>query len=751
METLAYLADVTARSFCLAAAALAAVWLLRVKTAAGRHAVMTALAAGMLLLAVFRPALPPLPVRVLRAAPAAVPSAAPVYIVQPSAPVEASPAAAMPGVGPSPWRLRVEWPELAALLYYSGAAALLLRMVYGYLFARRLVGHAVRLPAGGIAGQDSRAIYESGWISVPLTAGWLRPKILLPPGWHEWAPDKLEAVLAHEGTHIERADWAIGMLAAVNRCVFWFNPLAWWLERQMALLAEQACDNAAVLATGARESYAQALLDMAAAVRSGRGRVTWEAMAMARTAEVRKRIERVLDEARQIPRGMTRRRWVALVACGLPVVYLATVVQPARALRAAAAMPPAPQIAQPLPTAPAPQGQPASPPQTDGRYVALYFETGTLSPSDVPKSFATFQQANTRAASAGGNNFFYSLVRPGDFVAVMSMDAGGALRVNQDFTTDGNLVSKAVQARDHSEAIPKYPGPDQRVKALADAMNILSPLAGTKTLVYFAADPSLPRVVSSEQWRYLAELGQATNTTLYSMMIATGRFFASYVTAMGHAPYTYVVPLSATFLPKPDATYPYSPEPLAPGVKGDAEFRVILGSDGHVKEAHFLSGNPSLESMARDMLNRYAYQPPGVTHENLAGFETRADVQCTLDRRSPTRAPDTIEMKDFSGFQINEAPDSPPVLLTEVQPDYPLEVRANGLQGIVTLSATVATDGIPQDIQVLKAPPGGGSDEAALRAAALKAAGQWRFAPARDYTGRPVESPVTLEMTFRLM
>ena len=91
--------------------------------------------------------------------------------------------------------------------------------------------------------------------------------------------------------------------------------------------AEQACDDAAVLATGAREPYAEALLDMAAAVRTGRGRMVWEAMAMARTAEVRKRIERILDETRQIPRGLTGGRWAALIACsGQPTTSPATFI-----------------------------------------------------------------------------------------------------------------------------------------------------------------------------------------------------------------------------------------------------------------------------------------------------------------------------------------------------------------------------------------------------------------------------------------
>jgi TonB family protein len=221
------------------------------------------------------------------------------------------------------------------------------------------------------------------------------------------------------------------------------------------------------------------------------------------------------------------------------------------------------------------------------------------------------------------------------------------------------------------------------------------------------------------------------------------------VTALGRPPYTYVVPLSSTILAKPDATFPLPIEPLTPGVKGDVEFRVTLGPGGRVQDAHFLSGNPSLESMAREMLDRSVHEPPGVSRENLPGFETRADVQFTLDRRPATRAPEIVDMADAT--HVSQAPDSPPTLLRKAYPDYPLEVRASGLQGIVSLSATIGTDGVPKDIQVLQSPPGGGSDEESLRAAALKSASQWRFAPARDHSGQPVEAPVTLQMTFRLM
>jgi TonB family protein len=135
----------------------------------------------------------------------------------------------------------------------------------------------------------------------------------------------------------------------------------------------------------------------------------------------------------------------------------------------------------------------------------------------------------------------------------------------------------------------------------------------------------------------------------------------------------------------------------------------------------------------------------------LAGRETKADVQFILDRRPASRPPDAYDAKDTTaGFRVNQDPDCPPTLLRTVEPDYPLELRASGLQGIVELAATVGADGVPTDVQVVRA-PGSGADTEALKAAAVNAAGQWRFAPARDYGGQPVAVPVTIQMTFRLL
>ena len=135
----------------------------------------------------------------------------------------------------------------------------------------------------------------------------------------------------HERTHLRRADWAIAVLSALNRCIFWFHPLAWWLEHRLAELAEEACDDATVLTIGNREQYAQTLLEMAREVTSRHGRLSFT-LSMAGHGRVTKRIERVLDETRQIGALLSRRTWAVILGAVLPLLYIWAALQPARAI-----------------------------------------------------------------------------------------------------------------------------------------------------------------------------------------------------------------------------------------------------------------------------------------------------------------------------------------------------------------------------------------------------------------------------------
>ena len=134
------------------------------------------------------------------------------------------------------------WQAMALFAYGLVAGALLLRLAIGTLRARRLMRRSA-LTEGRLT---------SGACATPVTVGWLRPVVILPGTWQRWSAARLDAVLAHEQAHVRRRDPLVQWLALLNRAIFWFHPLAWWLERRLSALAEQACDEAVLAAATTR-------------------------------------------------------------------------------------------------------------------------------------------------------------------------------------------------------------------------------------------------------------------------------------------------------------------------------------------------------------------------------------------------------------------------------------------------------------------------------------------------------------------
>jgi len=94
-------------------------------------------------------------------------------------------------------------------------------------------------------------------------------------------------------------------------------------------------------------------------------------------------------------------------------------------------------------------------------------------------------------------------------------------------------------------------------------------------------------------------------------------------------------------------------------------------------------------------------------------------------------------------FALSDA-DSPPEPLARIEPAYPAHARARRLQGHIVIEFVVDSDGTTRDISVVSADPAG-----IFESAAVRAAGSWRFRPAR-VGGREVPVRVRQRVTFRL-
>jgi len=204
-----------------------------------------------------------------------------------------------------PWR---NWLQDA---YYLAAAILLLRLATGLALTWRLRQRALPIHDDWTAGSDVRS---SDRISIPVTFG---STILIPADWSVWDSAKRAAVLLHERSHVERADFYVQILAALHRAAFWFTPLSWWLARRIAELAEAASDDAALQVLGDRPLYARILVEFA-----GQPQPLPAGVAMARFATVSRRVERILAETQTYSR-ISPAKAMLLVASIAPLVALA--------------------------------------------------------------------------------------------------------------------------------------------------------------------------------------------------------------------------------------------------------------------------------------------------------------------------------------------------------------------------------------------------------------------------------------------
>jgi hypothetical protein len=167
---------------------------------------------------------------------------------------------------------------------------------------------------------------ESEFLCVPVTVGAMRSTILLPSNWREWDDAKLDAVVAHEVSHVVRRDALTQRLALLHRALFWFSPLAWWLDKRLADLAEQASDEAALLCGIDRGEYAKTLLGFFEALQSAPGRVRWQGVSMAKAGQAEQRVEKILAWKGNVAMSLKTHVVVLFVVLPLPFTYLAASV-----------------------------------------------------------------------------------------------------------------------------------------------------------------------------------------------------------------------------------------------------------------------------------------------------------------------------------------------------------------------------------------------------------------------------------------
>jgi beta-lactamase regulating signal transducer with metallopeptidase domain len=296
------------------------------------------------------------------------------------------------------------WALLFVGGYFLAVAILLGRFTAGQFLSRRLRNTAAPLNDSGFMDRYSQALgitpvpllAESKAIAVPATLGVKTPLILLPWGWRSWDNAKLGAVLAHELSHVKRRDAFTVLLSAIHQCIFCFSPLAWWLDRELKDLAEEASDEAALRAGADATDYAEVLLSFFTTLATAGRRVRWQAISIAQGSRAERRLDRILHAGPSA--SCKKSRLLLMVGCALPAVCLiaaarpsilrarAVPAAPARILQQAVPSPaPAPQTTQPAPAAnPASPPMPPAPAAPNPKFRSTVFPKGITTPPPSP-------------------------------------------------------------------------------------------------------------------------------------------------------------------------------------------------------------------------------------------------------------------------------------------------------------------------------------------------------------------------------
>ncbi len=162
-------------------------------------------------------------------------------------------------------------------LWLWGCGAVLIAVLQGYRLARfrRLLDEASPAPFWLV--EEARAIGERLRVKVPEIC--FVPEITTPMLWclgpvrllvpadlvKSIAAERWRGILAHELAHIKRGDPWVCRMELVAGLLWWWNPLYWFVCRQLDAEAELSCDAWAVWALPEeRLDYAEALLHVCA-------------------------------------------------------------------------------------------------------------------------------------------------------------------------------------------------------------------------------------------------------------------------------------------------------------------------------------------------------------------------------------------------------------------------------------------------------------------------------------------------------
>lgn len=596
---------------------------------------------------------------------------------------------------------------LAALpwLLAAGAAARLLWLATGLVRLRVLRRSGAPVDDAAYAELQDRLgaradIRVVPTLGQPVTFGVWRPVVLLPLALATADATIRRAAVAHELVHVQRRDWLFVLGEELLRAILWFHPAIWWMTARVRLTREEFTDHLAVLATGSRRSYIDALLAFADASDAA------PAPAFIRRAHLFHRIVLLTKEPAMSSRRIVTSGIVLAVLLGAGGWY-ATEAFPVHAPVALAA----------------PTAAPAAAAAQQGAASAPAVPRSVTPENPIPRRiFATPIPYPLELAGTGFESALSVRVVLNAAGAVESAVAG----------------ARAVASPGREPAFPESEAMERFAAAAVEAIGrwqyappAEAPLAFHLAVVF---KPGVAAVVTQSDRPQGVHAGPAgaRMTTTAEQAALEARLSLSALAEETRARAGAGARSGGPFAPSTGSPGSASPGASAGSAAPSSEFRprgAALPAPGTAPRGAAVPGPAPGAPNAAAVPGPGTAQPP----------KTASPSSSTRPR--PPALQDTVTVRSGGPVRVGGSVMAPNQI-RKVQPVYPEEARAAGVKGVVILEAIIDQQGRVSEVRVLRSLP-------LLDEAAIDAVRQWEYTPTM-LNGLPVPIVMTVTVQFAL-
>lgn len=153
---------------------------------------------------------------------------------------------------------QIDWLFFVFLAYCIGFLAMICRIIYSYLYTKKLLSKSIPMVIHG------QTIFTNKYIQSPLSFGFPYAQIYFPSNAEaKLTKREMQISLAHEKIHLEHNDSLWKLLSLLIQALLFFVPWSYILHKKFDLEMEILCDEKSCVRTHASSNeYGKLLLAM---------------------------------------------------------------------------------------------------------------------------------------------------------------------------------------------------------------------------------------------------------------------------------------------------------------------------------------------------------------------------------------------------------------------------------------------------------------------------------------------------------